>query len=581
MRNRRNLILVFSALLLLVSAPPGLRADTNVTLNALDSGWYKPDGSHDSDNDNYIAGKVGAAGELRNFFVFDLSTIRGPIKSATLRIFHPGSGYNSVDPQETYTTFDVSTAIAELMATNVMRTDIHADLGSGSTYGSVQVTDPSNNVVVELNLNGVGLATLNSAQGLVAIGGALTSLRGQDDEYIFGGSDGSSLRQLVLTVGPPLLISEFRFSGPQGVSDEFVELYNNDFAPLTVSTGDGSSGWALVSADGMIRFTVPNGTTIPQRGHYLISNNSASGYSLGDYGGSMAASPDGNYTGDIPADAGLALFDSANPANFTMAHRLDAVGFSGVADPLYREGAGLVPAAGITTFPQFSFVRWLTSGTPQDTNDNASDFMNVATDQSQGAKLGAPGPENLASPVQRNATVKASFIDPNCAGNGVATSACARVRDFTPAINGTNGTLLIRRRFRNSTGAPLTRLRFRVVDMTTGAAPVGTADLRLLTSTDTPAATLVGGGTVSISGLILEEPPGQTSGGGLNATVSAGAINLAAPLAPGASINVQFLLGVEQGGTFRLFFNIEALPGGAAKPQETDEVARVKKAKKK
>ena len=142
---------------------------------------------------------------------------------------------------------------------------------------------------------------------------------------------------------------------------------------------------------------------------------------------------------------------------------------------------------------------------------------------------------------------------------------------FTPVLNGTNGTLAIRRRFRNSSGAPLTRLRFRVVDMTTGAAPAGTADLRLLTSTDTPSATLVGGGTVLINGLALEEPPAQSLGGGLNATVSAGTISLASPLAPGASINVQFLLGVEQAGTFRLFVNVEALPGGPAAPQEIEK----------
>lgn len=579
MRNSRNLIVLFCGLLLLSLAPATARADTTVTLSAVDSGWYRPEGSHNADNDNYIAGKVSAAGELRNFFVFDLSTIRGPIRNATLRILHPSAGYNSVDAQETYTTFDVSTAIAELMATNDTRTDIHADLGSGASYGSVQVFDPSNNLVVEVNLNSGGLAALNSAQGLVAIGGALTSLRGQDDEYIFGGSDGASLRQLVLTLGSPLMISEFRFGGPQGVSDEFIELYNNDFAPLTVSTSDGSSGWAVVSADGVTRFTVPNGTTIPQRGHYLIGNNSVPGYSLSDYGGSLAAVPNGTYSGDIPAGSGLAVFESSNPANFTVANRLDAVGFSGVADALYREGAGLLPAAGITTFPQYSFVRSLTAGTPHDTNDNASDFLSVATDQSQGARLGAPGPENLTSPVQRNATVKASFIDPNCAGNGAATTACARVRDFTPVTNGTNGTLAIRRRFRNGTGVPLTRLRFRVVDMTTGAAPAGTADLRLLTSTDTPGATLVGGGTVLINGLTLEEPPGQTFGGGLNASVSAGTINLASPLAPGASINVQFLLGVEQGGTFRLFVNVEALPGGAAAPGETKALP-VKNAKK-
>ena len=84
--------------------------------------------------------------------------------------------------------------------------------------------DPSNNVVVEVSLNSSGVTALNSAPGLVAIGGALTSLRGQDDEYSFGGSDGGSLRQLVLTVGSPLMISEFR-SAAAGVSDEFFEIY--------------------------------------------------------------------------------------------------------------------------------------------------------------------------------------------------------------------------------------------------------------------------------------------------------------------------------------------------------------------
>jgi hypothetical protein len=42
--------------------------------------------------------------------------------------------------------------------------------------------------------------------------------------------------------------------------------------------------------------------------------------------------------------------------------------------------------------------------------------------------------------------------------------------------------------------------------------------------------------------------------------MSAGTITLATPLAPGASINLQFQLGVQQTGSFKFFFNIEALP---------------------
>jgi len=557
----RTIFFVSALLVCFVLSGGTSRADTLVTLNAIDSGWYRPSGLHDAANDNYIAGKVSSAGELRNFVVFDLSSVRGTIKSATLRLLNPSLGYQSVDPFEEFTVFDVSTPIAELMASNDTRTDIHFDLGTGTSYGSAQVFDPSDNFVVAVALNGSAISNLNGTRGQFAFGGALTSLRGQDFEYIFGGSDSASLRQLVLTVASPLLISEFRLSGPQGGADEFIELYNNDIAPLTVSTTDGSPGWALVSSDGVTRFVIPNGTTIPVRGHYLITNNSPAGYSLADYGGPNVSLGDGNFAGDIPSDLGLALFQSANQANYTLANRLDAVGFSGVVDANFREGVGLSPATGVGTTQQFSFARKLASGPPQDTDDNSADFTLVAVDQGGGAKLGAPGPENLASPVQRNASVKASFIDPGCAGTGAPTTACARARDLTPVANGTNGTLSVRRRFRNNTGLPITRLRFRAVDMTAGAAPAGTADLRLITSADIPAATLSGGGTVFIRGLTLETPPAQPIGGGLNASVSDNAITLASPLAPGASVNVHFLLGVEQGGTFRIFLNVESLPG--------------------
>jgi len=42
--------------------------------------------------------------------------------------------------------------------------------------------------------------------------------------------------------------------------------------------------------------------------------------------------------------------------------------------------------------------------------------------------------------------------------------------------------------------------------------------------------------------------------------MSAGTITLATPLANGASINLQFLLGVQQTGSFKFFINVEALP---------------------
>src|SRR5205085_10360155 len=209
---------------------------------------------------------------------------------------------------------------------------------------------------------------------------------------------------------------------------------------------------------------IPNGTSIPARAHYLYTP--ARGYSLLTYGGATTATADaigvGMYahTPDAPF-AGVALFNTSAPANWTAANRLDAVGGT-LSSALLREGAGLAQNFDFLSDAQYSWVRKLSSGLPQDTNDNASDFALVSVKGAAlggvAATLGAPGPENAASHIQRNATVKASLVDPSVA----STSAPNRVRDATVVTNGALGTLTIRRKFKNSTGAPVTALRFRI-----------------------------------------------------------------------------------------------------------------------
>ena len=186
--------------------------------------------------------------------------------------------------------------------------------------------------------------------------------------------------------------------------------------------------------------------------------------------------------------------------------------------------------------------------------------------------LGAPGPENLASPIKRDPAVNLFPLD-----TSVGTPAQPnRSRNATsdPPNNSTFGTMTVRRRVFNNTGQPLTRLRFRVVELTTFPSPGGgQADLRLRTSVtevsigpvnDATTCTASGAGsppcTVTVQGLTLEQPPIQTKGGGYNSTVSAGTITLGSPLNPGASLNVNFLLGVEAPGTFRFLVVVEALP---------------------
>jgi hypothetical protein len=103
-------------------------------------------------------------------------------------------------------------------------------------------------------------------------------------------------------------------------------------------------------------------------------------------------------------------------------------------------------------------------------------------------------------------------------------------------------------------------LRFRVIDVTTLNSPVVNppqADLRLSSSTETTAATGLGF-SVAVKGTTLEQSAMQASGGGINSTLS-----VALPtggLAPGASVDVQFLMNVVQIGRFRFFISVEALP---------------------
>ena len=397
----------------------------------------------------------------------------------------------------------------------------------------------------------------------------------------------NSATAFTVVTGPfagDVLISEFRLRGPGGANDEFIELYNNTDTPLAVATTDGSSGWALAASDGVIRFIIPNGTLIPAHGHFLGVNSAA--YSLSDYPAGNAdsepttAEGDATYTTDIPDNAGIAIFRTSDTANFSTATRLDAVGSSAEANTLYKQGTGY-PA--LTPFSiDYAFVRDTcgkggsittfgpcpTGGLPKNTNNNAADFYFVDTNGTSagaGQRLGAPGAENLSSPIQHNADMPVLNLDATVGGAALPN----RARDFTsdPANNSTFGTLDIRRRIVNGTGLPVTRLRFRIVDISTFPAPSGIADLRPRTSTDivvngiNDPNTCLGATpcTVTVLGTTLEQPPTQNKGGGFNSSLSADTVTLATPLAPGDSINVHFLLGLQQTGSFKFFINIELL----------------------
>jgi uncharacterized repeat protein (TIGR01451 family) len=408
-----------------------------------------------------------------------------------------------------------------------------------------------------------------------------------DETFLVNLSDNSANSsiadgQAVGTITPEstpgsVIISELRTSGPAGADDEFVELYNNTDSPITVASSDASGGWAIVksgsdcNATPVVVAVIPNGTVIPARGNYLVVGTA---YSLGAY-----AAGDQTLVFGIEDDHNVALFNTADLSNVSTGTRLDAVGFganTGGNCDLLREGATLQPAAGSTS--EYSFVRKVDKGSTSDTNDNAADFIVVSTTPatpvgSNGSPtLGAPGPENSTGargPVPCDVTDTAKFGRSRLDSTVALGSSPNTVRDATVGANAANGTIDFRRRFTNNTGGAVTRLRFRITNMKDTSTP-GTADLRALSSAtfvvsvNDPAT--CGGPApcnVTVVGTTLEQPPTQSSGGGVNSTLGVGSITTATPLPAGASVNLHLLFGVQQTGDYHVSIVIETETAGS------------------
>jgi lamin tail-like protein len=149
-----------------------------------------------------------------------------------------------------------------------------------------------------------------------------------------------------------VVISEFRTRGPNGASDEFIEIYN------PTSTAVDISGWKINASNNAgaadTRAIIPASTLLRSGQYYLVANNG--------YTGSVTANL--KYGTAITNDGGIALLRSNNTI-------VDEVGMD--VGSAYQEGTTLPPFSGTS---DQSYERKLggTSDSCIDTNDNASDF---------------------------------------------------------------------------------------------------------------------------------------------------------------------------------------------------------------
>lgn len=178
-------------------------------ITATDQGWYDETGFHDPTNTNVFLGAFGGYPVTRNFFVFQLPSLTGPVTGATLEIynsavdpFDPDSkGYFSPDPFETVVLHDVTTPLSSLTA-GLGGTVAYQDLGTGTVFGSATLTNADNGKWIPFALNADFLAFLNTAPSQFAVGGILSTLGDPSGyEFVFGSAAEAPLARLTLQTG--------------------------------------------------------------------------------------------------------------------------------------------------------------------------------------------------------------------------------------------------------------------------------------------------------------------------------------------------------------------------------------------
>jgi hypothetical protein len=201
-----------------------------------------------------------------------------------------------------------------------------------------------------------------------------------------------------------IVISEFRASGPDGVSDEFVEIFNATGAATNIG------GWMLKRSSGCgasiaTLYTFPTNTILVPGQHYLVTSNS----------GSSVSGADGTFTPGIAADGGVALY---KPTGTTPE---DAVGLC--VNTLYREGTNLAPFTPADDAANSSYERLPGSpgGGCYDQGSNNADFV----------KITPASPKNRFSPLTMCPGVPVSTATATATGTPTRTATVTRTPTST------------------------------------------------------------------------------------------------------------------------------------------------------
>ncbi len=450
-----------------------------------------------------------------------------------------------LDSKGQFVTQDVSLLIQSVPTVTLTSTSSATTFGTAVTFTAT--TDPSATGTVtfaDVAPHGSdpgspvtitnGVATLTVA--LPAFGANTITASYSGDADHTSATSNTLVVQVSAVVGT-VIVNQFRMSGPAGVNDQYIELYN------TSAIAQPLAGFTITPATGAPITLPPSAPVLPQYRSYLITGST---YSLP----AIAASDDP--TGGNLGAGGIEVIAPDTTGTIT-----DKVGFTG-----YSLGS---PLPGLTGTPtdQYAWIRSQTSGRPVNTSDNAGDFALVSTSLTavggQTAVLGTPSPEGFTSPYQHNVTMLSTLLAINFGAS------LAPNRVYTVGTAGAPGSLIVRRTITNSGTSTVTSAKIRITsiselngaaepDVTTQPTLAARAQLRLLNGTGTSSIT-VGGQPVTVKNLTVDAPAG-VPGGGLGSTLTVPLPG--GGLAAGQSISVAFTFAVDKAGTFWFGYNVDA-----------------------
>jgi len=257
-------------------------------------------------------------------------------------------------------------------------------------------------------------------------------MRGESNVGIRRSIVGLALAVVVLAGAAPaftssngVVISEFRFRGPAGGNDEYVELMNTSAGPVDISSWV-LQGCSSTTGVASARVTVPAGVTLQAGEHYLFFNNNATG----GYSGAVAG--DRGYGTGFTDGAGARIVDAS-------ANAIDGVSGTLTATSECREGTGISGMP--TTNGDQSYER--KNGGTQDTNDNASDFTGPKTgnpQNHQGADaapaVSTTSPSAGATDVAVAANISVTFSEPVTLGASWDSISCGTSGSHTAVTSG-------------------------------------------------------------------------------------------------------------------------------------------------